>query len=191
MSPFSTSRTTVRLAEALVERLRADPAAQANVSAFVRVVLDSFLAQGAPIASTRAVGLRLGTKVATQPTSLAFPRHVLAHYRRHARAAGGHPFSALIASALVLHYFGRIVAPSISASAIDGTPVAPTVHWRPMLEALAINETRPFTTAHVTTSLVRARQNIFFAARTIRHHRPAYHLTTRLAGETLYVTRMA
>jgi hypothetical protein len=187
------SRTTVRLVAAVAARLAQDPVARVNVSAFVRVVLDAFVASETPIESTRAIGLRLGGKVEAEPLSLIFPQPALSHLRRYARAYGGHSFASLVSSALTLHYFGR-PAPSVSPPAPPCAPLAPEISpargWRPVLLAFSLGQTHEFRPQDVPTTLRRARRAVFEASDAIRDRFPDFRITTRLTPKVLYVTRM-
>ena len=186
------SRTTVRLVAAVAAKLAQDPAARINVSAFVRVVVDAFVASESPIESTRAIGLRLDSKVEADPLSLIFPRPTFAHFKRYARTYGGHSFAALVSSALTLHYFGR-PARSLSLPAPACAPLAPEISsargWRPVLLAFSLGQTHEFRPQDVPTTLHRARRAVFEASAAVRDRLPAFRITTRLTPKVLYVTR--
>lgn len=191
------SRTTVRLVAAVAARLAEDPVAQVNVSAFVRVVLDAFVASETPVESARSVGLRLGSKVEATPLSLALPRPALAHLKRYARACGGHSFGSLVSSALALHYFGRpgLSLPPAAPLSPSPDPLAPEVSpvrgWRPVLLSFLIGQTHEFRRPDVPTTLLRARKSAFKASEAIRGRIPEFRITTRLTPTVLYVTRAA
>lgn len=188
------TRTTVRLVAAVSARLARDPAAQVNVSAFVRVVLDGFVASETPIEPNRSIGLRLGSKVDAAPLSLIFPRLALGHLQRYARACGGHSFASLVSSALALHYFGRpgIAAPPPAPVCAPLAPeISPARGWRPVLLAFALGQTHEFRSQDVPTTLHRARRAVFEASDAIRDRLPEFRVTTRLTPRVLYVTRTA
>lgn len=185
-------RTTIRLVAAVAGKLALDPVARVNVSAFVRVVVDAFVAGGSPIESNRAIGLRLESKVEADPVSLILPRAAFAHFQRYARASGGHSFGSLVSSALALHYFGR-PAPSLSRPAPARAPLAPKLDpdrgWRSVLLAFSLGQTHEFCPEDLPTSLHRTRRAVFEASAAIRDRLPAFRITTRLTPRVLYVTR--
>lgn len=184
----STYRTTVRFVEAIAERITQDPAAQVNISAFVRVVLDRFISAAAPIETTRTLGIRLNSKTAERPLCLSFPKELGRHYARYAKAAGNHSFGALVASALALHYFGP--AATVAQFPVQATEAKPK-GWRNTLQALAIGQTVEFTRSDLTTTIGRARKTVFATAECIRDAVPEFRVTTRKTPRVLYVTRAA
>lgn len=191
MSSSPVNRTTVRLVEAVSERLAQDPAAQINVSAFVRVVVDSFIASETPVENTRAIGLRLNSKTAGEPTSLAIPSAIFRHYKRYAKAVGKHSFGALVCTALAVHYFGASARPASCVTAAQVPPVDATKGYRTLLLSLDVGQTREFTRADLPTSLTRAQLNLFATAEAIRDSMPDFRITTRKTPRCLYVTRVA
>lgn len=188
MPSASHNRTTVRLPVSVTDRLTADPIARLNLSAFVRVVVDGFIASGNPLETTRAHCIRLASKTDATPTSLAVPAQEFRHYRHYAAAAGGHTIGALVCSALVLHYFG----PASFAPTPPTSP--PTVQckdgYRPFLLSFALGQTRELTAADVPTDLSRAQLALFATSEFIRESLPDFRITTRRTAESLVVTRV-
>jgi hypothetical protein len=185
----SGNRTSIRLVDAITEKLNDDPAAQVNLSAYIRALTDQYIARGAPIESTRALGHRLNSKTNPTPLSLAIPPEVLSHYRRYAKSNGEHSLGALVGSALAMHYFTPAAVP-VLATHPDGAEPAKS-GWRAALQSLVPGETREMTGADVATTLFRARQVAHETAEFIRDAIPNFRISTRRTKRCLFVTRLA
>lgn len=92
----------VQLPPTVSAKLHADPAANNNLSAFVTVVVDYFIAFERRIARPRASAVH----AVEMPPLLASTS--TRHRLRYARAAGGRSVADLIAAALTLHYSDRV-----------------------------------------------------------------------------------
>jgi hypothetical protein len=178
--------TTVRLLDAVAERSKCDPAAQPNFSAFVRAVVQAFIASGAVIESTRALGHRTNSKTGQNPVPLSIPDDTLSHFVCYAESNGKFGLGALVNSALVLHYFG----PGQVAPALPVRGEAKT-GWRPVLQAMSVGETREFFRRDVLNTLERARKAAHETAEYIRDALPEFRISTRKTARCLFITRLA
>ena len=184
----SPPRTSIRTLCVIVDKLAADPAA-ANVSAFLRVVVDSFIAHGNPVESTQVVGVRLNSKTSDRTLAFAVKPEVRDHYLRYCRT-GDFTFGALITSALACHYFSAPAQPACESPAAHSV-ASPAHGWRAVLQGLALNQTVEFTRKDLPVAIQRSRLNAHQTAQAIRDSIPAFRITTRTTRSTLYVTRLA
>lgn len=194
--PSSTKVTNVRLLSLLREQAEADPIAAMNMSAFVRALVDAFIAREAPIESTRLLGLRHRCATDETTTGLSLPAPLLAHYRAYA-AQQQESVGSLIMSALALHYFGAAPAPQ-PAPAPPPPPPAPALRnpkihragWRQFLLALDIGQTRDVDLHGRDPG--NTRRAIHNTAAIMRHDSlPRFSITSRLTPRTLSITRLA
>lgn len=181
-------RTSIRTLCVIVEKLAADPAA-ANLSAFFRVVVDSFIAHGNPVESTQVVGVRLNSKTSDRTLAFAVKAEVRDHYLRYCRT-GDFTFGALITSALACHYFSAPAQP-VSDSPAALSVASPAKGWRGVLQGLSLNQTVEFTRKDLPNPIQRSRLNAHQTAQAIRDSLPDFRITTRTTRSTLYVTRLA
>lgn len=193
MSP-RTKVTNVRLLSLLRERADADPIAAMNMSAFVRALVDAFIAREAPIESTRLLGMRHRCATDEITTGISLPAPLLAHYRAYA-ARQHESVGSLIMSALSLHYFGAAPAPQPAApsallSAPDPRLKLHRAGWRQFLLALDIGQTRDVDLHDRDPG--NTRRALHNTAAIIRQDSlPRFSITSRLTPRALSITRLA
>lgn len=123
MASSSIARTTFRPLCSIAEKLARDPAADANVSAFVRVVLTHYVALGRIPKDGWELSREHECKTADgAPITVSMTKKEFAHFKRYLRAcskAVGKKlrFGALIQSALALHYYPDGVSVATKAAA--------------------------------------------------------------------------
>jgi hypothetical protein len=105
MGSSTITRTNIRPLRVVADKMSSDPIACANQSAFIRVVLNQFVARSMPVKSGRELGAEFNCKTADSTTCISLTRAERKHFDRYARAAGRHKFGALVHSALCAHYF--------------------------------------------------------------------------------------
>ena len=186
--PKPLPRTSIRTLCVIIDKLASDPAA-ANFSAFLRVVVDSFIAHGNPVESTQVVGVRLNSKTSSRTLAFAVKAEVRDHYLRYCRT-GDFTFGALITSALASHYFSSPAQPVLE-SPVTATVASPAKGWRGVLQGLALNQTVEFTRKDLPVAIERSRLNAHQTAQAIRDSLPDFRITTRTTRSTLYVTRLS
>lgn len=199
--PPRTKVTNVRLLSLIRERTDADPIAALNMSAFVRALVDAFIAREARIESTRLLGMRHRCATDETTTGISLPAALLEHYKAYA-SRQKESVGSLIMSALALHYFGAAPAPQPApASAL--LPALPAlrspdsdprlkihrVGWRQFLLALDVGQTRDVDLhGRDPGNTRRALHNT--AAIMRQDSLPRFAITSRLTPRTLSITRL-
>lgn len=208
--PPRTKVTNVRLLSLIRERTDADPIAALNMSAFVRALVDAFIAREARIESTRLLGMRHRCATDETTTGISLPAELHQHYKAYA-AAQGESLGSLIMSALALHYFGAAPAPQPApespllpahpdsrlqppASQLRTPPALrnPKIHragWRQFLLALDLGQTRDVDLHGRDPG--NTRRALHNTAAIIRQDSlPRFAITSRLTPRTLSITRL-
>lgn len=180
--PFE--RKSLRLLATLGEALRIN--SRGNTSAFIRATVDAFIASGALIESTRALGARLESKTEPLITRITVDSAMWSHWERYARSNGGHTVAALVQSALAALWHGprTVTAPAAA-------PDVATVGWKSVLMKLVPGQTIEFCRNDLPTTLRRARHAALDAAEGARDVVAGLRITTQLTRRTLWVTRVA
>lgn len=193
--PTSTKVTNVRLLSLLREQTDADPIAAMNLSAFVRALVDAFIAREARIESTRLLGMRHACATDETTTGISLPAALHEHYKAYA-ARQQESVGSLIMSALSLHYFGATPAPEPTPE-IPPPPAPalrnPKIHragWRQFLLAIDVGQTRDVDLAGRDPG--NTRRAIHNTAAIMREDSlPRFSITSRLTPRALSITRLA
>jgi hypothetical protein len=153
----------------------------------VIAALDAFISSGARPETTRALGLRLNSKVGdASRLGLKLRDELHRHYSAYA-ASCGVTLASLVNSAVAAALFG------LQAPVVVPEQKAPPVSsgWRRVLLALAVGETREFLKCDLGASVAKAKANLFAAAAEVRRTIPAFRVITNQQPGALYVARTA
>lgn len=86
MASSSTAITTIKVLQAVSEKLACDPAAKTNFSAFLRVLLTQFVATESIPRNVRSLGREFDSKTCEIPVTISMTKKELGHYKRYLRA---------------------------------------------------------------------------------------------------------
>lgn len=154
---------------------------------FILASLDAFIAAGSRPETTRALGLRLNSKVGEDSRlGLKIRDELHRHYLAYAEAHGV-SFASLVNSAVASALFGMhapVVAPEKKAPPVSSG-------WRRVLLALGVGETREFLKCDLGASVAKAKANVFAAAGEVRRSIPGFRVITNQQPGALYVCRTA